>query len=716
MKKIDLHMHTQKCKQGDGNGRKISVDSFIEKMNENNIGVCAITNHNKFDINEFDEIRQKSPDLVIFPGIELDVEFFDGETKHIILICDPVCKMEFYCEFSDEENRNYNEYKLIYDDFITKIKKFKENEMIIIPHFLDKDKKRALNITDKNKFKEDLAKYVVILETSKLQSMGMINAHNEVSLMGSDIKNWGNYGEEAKLLPELKFSIDSFGKFYELASDSKLFIKTALNGCTKFKINSDLECKNDIELYEDVNVIFGEKGSGKTVLLKNEIYPELQKMGKKTFLHEGKNYQKAYDEILNNVENSIDIDNDIKSRIIGSLNTIFEYREQAKDNFIDKYIKYYDNETKNKNAKFIKKTEVIYNKTISDTTNSIIQDINVKFANIEKTEYINMEIREDNNPNRKLLSDELSKLKIEIKEQAILKCREKFVADKTDIILECLKSTLDKKTGKKSKPNNIGFSRLVKERQKYFEINKMILDDFESIQIRKTVKLGELPNKGEICAEISIKVLEKDEKHVKGSPFDRNKISSNRDIVKKINEFSFKHFSEINKYFTNEERERKGLEYFDECIKKVCKVVRSNGEIYEPSEGEKSILSISGVIENNTYDCYLFDEIERGLGNKYISEYIIPHIKRLRDRGKTVVLSTHNANIAVSTLPSQTIYCNYIGDNKAEIYYIGNMYSNELVSIKNENNIIAWEEKALKHLEGSKEMFSIRRNIWNLKK
>lgn len=38
------------------------------------------------------------------------------------------------------------------------------------------------------------------------------------------------------------------------------------------------------------------------------------------------------------------------------------------------------------------------------------------------------------------------------------------------------------------------------------------------------------------------------------------------------------------------------------------------------------------------------------------------------------------------------------------------MYANELVSIKNADNIISWEDETIKHLEGSERMFNIRRN------
>jgi hypothetical protein len=66
MKKIDIHLHTQKCKKGDGASRVIDAEKFIEKIQENNVGLCAITNHNKFDINEYNAISSKPINFFIF--------------------------------------------------------------------------------------------------------------------------------------------------------------------------------------------------------------------------------------------------------------------------------------------------------------------------------------------------------------------------------------------------------------------------------------------------------------------------------------------------------------------------------------------------------------------------------------------------------------------------------------------------------------------------
>ena len=710
MKKIDLHLHTQKCKKGDGASRVIEVEKFIEKIQENNVGLCAITNHNKFDINEYKSILNKSINFIIFPGIELDVKFDKDKIRHIILVCSPDYADDFKDIFSKDDNRDYDDYKLEYKDLILNIKKFRKDKILIIPHFLDKDKDRSISIEEKNLLKEDLTEYTVILEP-KLKTMGIINAHNEISLIGSDVKDWAKYSEDAKRLPEMKFTIDSFGKFYELASSPNVFIKFVLNNCEKLQIDLDYNTKLDI--YQDVNVIFGGKGSGKTVLMKNHIFPKLSENGKRVFIHEGKDYQKFYDEILKNNEDEVEIDSNLKDRIINDLDSVLNYKESAYANFIGKYLKYYENQNVSKNAKKIRKTECLYNKNISQT----IQDISTQYREninyINKVNNINTEYRNDENEHKDILSDELFKLKHEIYKDTIEKAKAIFSVSKTGIIIENIKEIIDKKTGKKSKPNNIGFSKMVSERRAIFEKIKNINESLENIKLSKKIKIGELPDKGQIYSKVEVKVMGKNEKYVKGSPFDRNKISANRAVIEKIANFSVKDLLEMNKLFSIDESQKSSTDYFSDCVKKSCRVIREDDTIYEPSEGEKSILSISGLIENLAFDCYLFDEIERGLGNKYISEYIIPKLKYLRDIGKTVVLSTHNANIAINTLPTQTIYCNYVGDSDAEIYFAGNMYANELISIKNTDHKILWEDEAIKHLEGSEHMFNIRRNIWN---
>ena len=237
-------------------------------------------------------------------------------------------------------------------------------------------------------------------------------------------------------------------------------------------------------------------------------------------------------------------------------------------------------------------------------------------------------------------------------------------------------------------------------------------NELSDIQVSKIQKIGELPEKGEVKIKTSVNVID-EHTTFKNSPFDKTTINNNREFIKAIKNFDIKNFSCINSYF-KKFQSCDGDYWVDQCIRLHSIVIDKNNNLYEPSEGERTIISASGILENSEYDCYLFDEIETGLGNKYITEYVIPKINHLRKLNKTIVLSTHNANIAVNTSPAQTILCNYIDCVNDEIYYCGNMYDNKLKSVFNRALVKNWDTEAIMHLEGGDEMFKRRKNIWKM--
>ena len=100
--KTDFHLHTKADKEfkySDEENQFINI--YIQKLKENSISIGAITNHNKFDCEEYKEIRKKAfrDEIYLLPGIELSVK--EGKRGiHTLVI------------FSDEwiynrENKNY---------------------------------------------------------------------------------------------------------------------------------------------------------------------------------------------------------------------------------------------------------------------------------------------------------------------------------------------------------------------------------------------------------------------------------------------------------------------------------------------------------------------------------------------------------------------------------------------------------------------------------
>jgi ABC-type molybdenum transport system ATPase subunit/photorepair protein PhrA len=80
-----------------------------------------------------------------------------------------------------------------------------------------------------------------------------------------------------------------------------------------------------------------------------------------------------------------------------------------------------------------------------------------------------------------------------------------------------------------------------------------------------------------------------------------------------------------------------------------------NGRPYSPSSGESSMVMLQKELETDK-EVYILDEPERSLGNEYINDVIVPLIKERARAGKKVFISTHDANIAVRTLPYSSVY------------------------------------------------------------
>lgn len=109
-------------------------------------------------------------------------------------------------------------------------------------------------------------------------------------------------------------------------------------------------------------------------------------------------------------------------------------------------------------------------------------------------------------------------------------------------------------------------------------------------------------------------------------------------------------------------------------------------------------------------DIYLLDEPELGMGNSYITSTILPRLKDLAKQRKMVVVATHNANIAVGTLPYQSILRTH--ENGEYKTYYGNPFCDELVNIDDNNDSKNWTIESMHTLEGGRDAFYDRKDIY----
>ena len=79
MKRCDLHIHTiPTVSDRDFKYDKSVLSEYVEKTK---LDVIAITNHNLFNLEQFQEIKDDMSQIIVLPGIEVNLE-----CGHILVI------------------------------------------------------------------------------------------------------------------------------------------------------------------------------------------------------------------------------------------------------------------------------------------------------------------------------------------------------------------------------------------------------------------------------------------------------------------------------------------------------------------------------------------------------------------------------------------------------------------------------------------------------
>lgn len=136
MKKIDLHLHT--ISTVSDHSFEFSMDSLIKYIAEENLDAIAITNHNRFDRNQYEDIL-KATSIPVFPGIEVDIE-----GGHLLVLTE----LNDLTDFSDKCNQVFTINGSSNTSFLTEeqfLRIFGDGkEYLMIPHY---DKSPKLNLS-----------------------------------------------------------------------------------------------------------------------------------------------------------------------------------------------------------------------------------------------------------------------------------------------------------------------------------------------------------------------------------------------------------------------------------------------------------------------------------------------------------------------------------------------------------------------------------------
>lgn len=704
--KIDLHCHTKATKKGDGDGRNVTPELFAEKVANAGVKILAITNHNHFDKTQYSSLKQIVKDYCqVWPGVEFDIQ---GKTKfHLIVVANPDNVNLFSSQvdilFKDKD---LNKCTLSIEEVYNALNKC---DVIYIPHY---HKSPDIKEDDKNKLEKIVGdESRIFLELSNHRSLGVYTNHGYRSLVGSDVKDWATYDQCT--FAELKLPVDSFHQFCLLAKRDKTIVETLLNKKDSLELTAKphKSVSIKIRIYQDINIIFGHKGTGKSEILKS-LCEDMISHGmscEQYIANEKKNNFKA-------LTSTSSMDRDLKK--VGAdtcedkFLTIMKWNDSIPTAF-NMYINWYQTKNASANKRRMQITEssmIPYTKPryyrIHELDKSSIDTVVSKIHSIKVNEYINSddEIK---------LNDLLYNLKVGIYTKRQEDLIDKFSTQLANKTIQSIKNNADKCSDTVSKPSSTGLIEFVLNRMILYNAVKDIVNVLESPPKIEKEKIGVLEDKGDIYVATRYQFINPD---LYASEFDKKYGYQNLlDIVDSLLDIKNNIFSnDINIKVQHlceklKEHNINSMKPFLGIKKYVCD---SKGKEYQPSDGEESIILLQRVLHKDA-DAYFLDEPELGMGNSYIDKTIRPLITDLAKRRKYVIIATHNANIAVRTLPYMSIFRTH----NAGVYstYCGNPFNDMLINLTDKNDIRSWSTESMHTLEGGKEAFYERKEIYESK-
>lgn len=710
--KIDIHTHTRKCKSGDAATREITPEDFCDAIRSTEVGVIAITNHNVFDLGQFQDIQSRiGTDAQVWPGVELDVH--DAQSRgHLLVITSPKYASQFSAAVvALTQGQTPDSFKVTIPDVLAT---FDAMEPLYVAHYKQKrpsvsdDMLTVLEAGARNKWS-------IIKEVSNAISAGIHISHGRPSIYGSDVHDWGQYVATAHDLPDLRLPIDSFEHFCLLLKKDATTINTVMDRKTSEELKLvpfDDGRPLTIKVFNDINIVFGPKGTGKSCIL-HAIARHYTESGIDANVYESASGR--LDDIFDVKGKGLSINLNnygisyCQDEIEAVLNAV-----EVDVTSTTKFKAYFETAVSNKNAK-----KILLKDIDTEEAGSAKRSFSKYFETAGKIEAFSELVGTDPLVQNELTEQEFSDLKRILgllSERLDGRKWAGFVAWKEvsflNSAIKAFRLEVERKTGTPAKPTTTGFRDYALNRIKIAASIKAIGRSLRTPIPSQEEVVGDLGSgKGELkfvtqfnfqdggITDSSMYSLTSVKKGVQ-----KKFVNALREVSKHVfNDDLFQHIADLNATEDVEE-----VTTVNELLM-LKRYFTLNGLPYTPSSGEASMVMLQKELGDDK-DIYILDEPEKSLGNEYINDVIVPLIKERAKAGRRVFISTHDANIAVRTLPYCSIYRSYGPDGYRT--YIGNPFTNHLVNVEDPADQRDWKMVSMRTLEGGKEAFGERGKIY----
>lgn len=367
--KLDLHIHSCHSSNKDGkkvrNNTKENVPTLIQKLNENSVNICAITDHDIFSYDMYHELKnaelQNNSIEKVLPGIEFSINFNNGANNKVIHVVaifsdkndDKIKNIEkiMFENRPDESTRAYDE--IVFLDILRQI----DIDTILIAH--QKNSLYSLKVRSNDANGLGNKKFLEFIYSDYFEAFEFKNKRNEVLnktflttnnvdknisfVTGTDCHDWTVYPQEtasddclafpytyAKCLPTFKGLVMAFTDTSRLKTVNSFF-----SADNKY-INDINLCINgkdvSVPMSRGINAIIGDNAVGKSMLLHvltnySKSIPSQTKTGYKKYQKEKNVVIK--DKIPNDYIFAFDMQGEIRNK--------FEDNKINADDFLKKY-------------------------------------------------------------------------------------------------------------------------------------------------------------------------------------------------------------------------------------------------------------------------------------------------------------------------------------------------------------------------------------------
>ncbi|WP_420399613.1 PHP domain-containing protein [Flagellimonas sp.] len=613
MKKIDLHLHTKPSLSD--SDFVFSLSKLKEYVNSLAIDCIAITNHNLFDLEQFNSIKEELS-IKVLPGIEINLE-----KGHLLLISEDSELEDFESKCNKVALSISNQH-----DFIS-VQNLKEvfvdlNRYLLIPHY---DKKPIIRPEIIEELKDFISSGEV---TSAKKFKYCINdAESLTPVLFSDLRFKEDMTEFSPRQTYIDIDDTSLKAIKTCLLDKEKVFLVREDGHTFFQV-----FENGQKLSTGLNVVLGERSSGKSFTLKRIFndYENVKYIKQFELLEtDEEKDKKRFNDLLTIKKSSVSelYLKEFKSVLDEILKIDRIENEKSVENYLDTLLRVAsEEEKKDIYSKCSLFNESKYLETDNDILKQLISSTKLLIENIEYRAIIDKHITKE------LLVSLLLELIQKYNQEEELNQKKLWI----NSILSNIKSELKSNTASIS-IEDIDFYKTLLDLKRLDKFQKLVgfvktervIEQSDVRRFKIVASTKRFNGAQELLNKSGRKTIFKDAFEVYDSPIE---------YLDELRKISVLPETEYYKYFVD-------VEY---------KILNEHG--IEVSGGERSEFNLLEKIQNaHHYDLLLIDEPESSFDNLFLKNEVNEQIKSIA-KSVPVIIVTHNNTVGASIKPDYVLY------------------------------------------------------------